>query len=759
MSGQDSDLLKEIRDRYDTAESEWSEIRDEADEDMKCVAGDPWDEQDRRDREAANRPCLSLDELAQYLNQVINQIRANPRAVKFTPNGNGANDKTAEFYANKMREVEYRSHAQLAYTTAFQNCVERGFGWVRLKTKYESDTSFNQDIWIEDIPNPNMVLPDPQSKRPDGSDLRYLFFRETMPISEFKRRWPKAEVTEFDADARLAAPAWFSEKDDITVAEYWTKEVARTRRLLLLSMGKQPPVEVFEDALTETPDKARILRERTVEEFKVTQYLTNGVEILETTKWKGKYIPFASCFGKVIYLNGKRQILSMTRLARDPYMLYCYYRTCEAELVGMTPKFPYFVYEDQISPDEYVSLQKSLHEPVAVIRVKASIESMPGQLLPHPARQPYEPPIQGLEVGAEAARRAIQAAIMGSPLPTSAQRHNEKSGVALQQIEKSGQIGSFHFNDHYDYMVRQVGVIYEDICDKTLDAARDTDVQDANGKAMRVRVNDPKPTAQQVPDSGQLQQALQAWQARLPKGTEDSVDTKGDHVVTVSSGPAADSQREAVADFIGNLAGIPEVMAKAGDLIVRIQGQTMNLGPNIEELADRLTPPEFKKPKDGEGPDPQQMQQQLAQAGQQVQQLNGMVSKLSMEIKTDQVQTQSKEKIERAKILSNERLEVTLQRMKDATSIAVAKIAAMTKGVVAQNEADLERIALEADAQSQLHQQAHERGLAEVEHQHELEAAQQAHEQALEQGDVSHGQTLEQQQQAAALAPQPEAGA
>jgi hypothetical protein len=55
-----------------------------------------------------------------------------------------------------------------------------------------------------------------------------------------------------------------------------------------------------------------------------------------------------------------------------------------------------------------------------------------------------------LEILKESVRRSIQAAIGASPLPTQAQRHNEKSGVALKQIEDTAQKGSFHFVDHYD---------------------------------------------------------------------------------------------------------------------------------------------------------------------------------------------------------------------------------------------------------------------------------------------------------------------
>jgi hypothetical protein len=209
------------------------------------------------------------------------------------------------------------------------------------------------------------------------------------------------------------------------------------------------------------------IRNEKVEDSKVESYLTNGIEILERNSWKGRYIPFVSCYGKVLYVDEgagpKRRLLSMTRLARDPYLLYCYYRTTEAELVGATPRFPYFAYEGQLSPSQLKLLQKANHEPVAVIQIKATVDGAPANsLLPHPQRNPYDPPIEKFEIGAEAARRAIQAAMGISPLPTDAQRHSQKSGVALRQIESSGQKGSFHFVDHYELMIERTGVIIED---------------------------------------------------------------------------------------------------------------------------------------------------------------------------------------------------------------------------------------------------------------------------------------------------------
>lgn len=733
-------LLAEIRERFDYAEKEWAEIRAEAAKDMRYVAGDPWEPEDRRQREEAGRPCLSLDELGQHFNQVINGVRSEKRAVKFSPKGHGATDATAQLYTDLMREIEYRSHAQVAYTTAFQDCIHRGYGFIRVKTEYESDRSFNQQLKIEPFVNPDMVLPDPDAQRPDSSDMRYCFVLESRSKKEFPREFPDAKIADF-SNLGTVYPQWVK-AERILIAEYWTIKTKK-RKLLLIQPpalpappGMRPPPagkpeETFEDELdlAGLPPGAVVMRARDVQWPTVCQYLTNGVEILSTTEWPGKYIPIISCYGMVIYVEGKRKILSMTRLARDPYMLYCYYRTCQAELVGMTPKIPYFVRRGSLSPDQLLNLQKSLHEPMAVIEVDSYDER--GNPYDWPQRNPYDPRIDILDMGAESARRAIQAAMGASPLPTQAQRRNEKSGIALEHIADSSQRGSFHFNDHFDDMIRQTGVVNEDLIDKVIDTAREIGVREPNDAVSMRRVNDPAdPT---------------------------SVSTKGDHSVTVSTGPEYESARQAESEFADTLMATPFAPLIA-DLAVKLKGG----GPVLDEMAERLTPPQFKKSKEGEGPDPAQLQQQLAGMQQQLQELSGVAQQMAEELKSKQAENASKERIAQAEIASQERLQVELQKLKNAASIAVAQIGAQSKGVQMQTEAANE-------AQALAREQAHEVGLTAMEQQHDRDMAQhqaalsaeqadQQHAQQLEAGQIGHAQSLEAQQQAAALKPTPEVG-
>lgn len=657
-------LVQEIRENRIAASGEWDDVIDEAKKDRLCIAGKPWDAIDpkgKKQRMDAKRPVIALDELGQYLNQTVNDVRANPRSIKYAPTGNGANDKGAEFYQNHTREIEYRSHATVAYSTAFDNCVSSSVGWLRVNAKREHIRTFNQDLWIEPVVNPDQVLPDPNFVWPDARDMKFLYYIEPWMKSDFKRKFKNAKVTDFSGGQRALASLWL-QKDMVQVAEYW-KLVSIMRKLVAFQRaGKQPngqpyPIEtMLRDEMPggKLPGGATLKREEEVEDTEVKCYLTNGLEILKENTWKGKYIPFVSCLGKILYVDegqgSHRQIMSMTRLARDPYMLYCYYCACEMELIGMTPKFPYFAYEGQLSPSELTNLQKSLHEPVAVIRVKPFIEGTPGnQPLGFPARQPYEPPIQGIEVGKEAARRAIQAAMGISPLPTQAQRHNEKSGVALKQIESSGDRGSFHFKDHYKLMLERTGVILEDLMDKTLDTARSVPVRDAQDSASSQRINDPS--------------------------DPESVDTRGDYRVTVSEGPASENQRQDGSDFVDSMtSNLPTIAQLAGPqralALLAKSVKLKRLGPIGDEIVKLLEPPAQNGP-NGK-PLPPEVQAMVQQLQSQLQQVQQEMQKAGQIIQTDQVKANSAKELKM--------LDIQFQREKldrdNETKLAVAELGA-----------------------------------------------------------------------------------
>lgn len=715
MPEKDAEILKEIKERFAEWSDLWKQIRTEGKKDVRYIAGDPWDPEEREQREKYKRPCLALDELNQYTNQLTNDALSHPRAVKVSPRGFGANDQTASLRADKIREIEYRSNAPMVLGTMFQNTVERSYGFAKINTKWEPGT-WKQEIWQEPVVNPDLITPDPWSLRPDGSDMRGLFEHEYRDEADFKAggEFDGATITSFDADAEKMAPGWVKGKNRIQVANYW-KVNSKKRTLYALKHPTDPngpPVPMWKDQippkeLAALKADGSILREREEPDQSVTRYLTNGLEILKKTDWPGRYIPFMCCYGKVLYVDdgagAERRILSLIRLARDPFMLYCYYRTQQAEMAGMIPKVPVMGYKGQFRGLEY-DWQRAPHEPLAFIEAHALTEETGDQILPLPSRLAYEAGshLQALELCAEGARRAIQAAMGAYALPTTAQRHNEKSGLALQEIKENTQIGNFHFLKHYDDAIRHGGLIENDLLRHIHDTADPIMVRTMEGKSELRPVN-----------------------------VDGGIDlSQGEHDVTISTGPSLDSEREDADRLSDSLIGNKEVLQIIGPQkavkLLATAVKMRNPGQAGELMAAIIDPP-------NDGSNSMQLQQEHAQLKEQYQQVH-------------QAATLMKQALD-AKVLENQG-KFQIEKMKESHEDVRAAEDRETKITVAELGAKVDRLELFYEERARIGAQAHDTAKAAADAAHEQLMSEQEHEQAK---DALTAQ--------AALTPTPETGA
>lgn len=719
----DDKIIKEVRDEFTYFQQEWSEVQREGKKDMRYVAGDPWDPKEKEARKDANRPCLALDELSQYVNQLINDPRQNKRAIKVNPKGGGATDQTAEVRANIIREIEYNSRAQAAYTTGFQGAVERSYGYWRVGARYtrqnvKSDTpadanQFEQELYIGRIPNPDTVMFHPNFKEMDASDSMACFVTDRMRREDFKRKYPKAEITDFTPEMIQIAPQWVDSKE-ITVAEYWKVKIS-SKKLYLVD-SKEGQIALYDDDLPKGFDKSLIVQERKVDKRSVIQYITNGIEILDETEVPISIIPIVPVFGKEIYVDegagARRKLLSLIRLARDPYMLYCYYRSCEAEVVGMTPKTPWIGVVGQFETHKE-QWQNANKLPVTYLQADMVLDST-GQAVPLPQRQPYEPQIQALEMGAEAARRAIQAAMGINALPTPAQRQNEKSGVALQQIESQEDRGSFHFIDNYNFAIEKTARILDEWIPSVYDTPREIGVRMDDESHKSIRINDPD--FEEPGENGQP--------------VKQHYDTMtGEHGVTVGVGPSEESQRVEANEFVNTLVGNIEAIAQllppgVAAKLISLSIKLKQLGPIGDAMADEISPP----------PDQAAQQQAIAQGQQQLQQSQQQIQELQQEL--------GKLQLEKAgKVIDNE-YAMQLAQINNDVKVLIAEVNTQQQNVQ-------QRMEMFMQYWTETHGAAHEAG---------MQAADQAHEKqqaatAAVTGSQQSAQDAAQQQQAQLTAP------
>lgn len=704
---------KQIRDAYSDYREEWTEIRDEAAIDMRYVAGDPWDAQDRQQRDDAGRPCISLDEVNQYLNQYINNLRQNKRTGQAIPKGDGANDDDAKKRSNLIMGIDERSNAQLAHITAAENAVSRSYGYSVLRTEYKDFTSFDQEIIIQPILNPDTVLFNPNYKQPDASDVTDAFLLDMMTKKAFKDKFPKARATDFSGDTSTAPGIadWIKDKY-VQIAEYWIVE-RESSKLLLVETEGGPEVFTADEwkQAREFGIKGEVKRERKIEKPYVMQYMTNGLEILEETPWAGSRIPIIGCFGKEIWVTesgtAKRKLLSMVRLARDPQMLLAYLVTQECEIAGMIPKSPYIGAKGQFESDqerwEHVNQQ-----PVAFLQYDALPDSGTGTPFPPPQRQSFEVDFQQWEIAKDSASRAIQRAMGISALPQAAQRENEKSGIAIERMQTEQAIGSFHFTDNYDRYLRNCYWQVNELITPILDTERQMPIVKPDGSRTLMHL------------VGNTSHPIEQGKYEIKDLPPEHLHTgKGEFDVTISTGPDYQSEREKQSSFVDtlleNLAslGIPQPI---GMKILALAVKMKDLGPIGDEISQWLSPPNQQNLP----PEAQVIVQQLQAQVQQLQQENAT---LHLERAGKVLELQNKQTIEAMK----GQHQLDKATMDFITQIVKAELAKGSQQSAQQAAADADKelavLGFNQDHIDRAHQAAHEAGMQAVEQAHERQQA------------------------------------
>ena len=138
-------LLRTARARFTQAESASATWREQAREDFAFLAGTQWPDAVEAQRTADGRPCLTINQLPQYVRQVVNEERQNRPSITIQPVDDAADTATAEVIEGLIRQVQNASNADIAYDTAAEGVAACGLGYLRVNVRYVDPESFDQE--------------------------------------------------------------------------------------------------------------------------------------------------------------------------------------------------------------------------------------------------------------------------------------------------------------------------------------------------------------------------------------------------------------------------------------------------------------------------------------------------------------------------------------------------------------------------------------------------------------------------------------
>lgn len=714
------------------------------------------------------RVMLSIPTLDQPIQLVLNQERAAQLAPTIHPISEDADDDTAEVIQGLYRHIDVDSRANLARTWAFERAVKAGRGMWRVLTEFDPDGGHpsDQKIVIKRLLYQEAGRLDPYAQEPDWSDADWGMVATWMPLSRFKRHWPKAKRSDYTdgefSELMDACPDWFKEDKygkAVLVVEYFRK-VFRTRSKVALVDGSSAWEDEIEDPDTIATGEDSFSKQE--DDYTVMwSTVTATDELTPPQKWEGRYIPLIPTIGReLVPFDDERRWTGIIEPNMDAVRMCNYGASGIVQAASLEPKAPF-----DIDPEEIAGLESFWQQ--------ANVRNFPylprhkfkdGHEYPQPGR--HQADMSKMQMNALVYQHGIEFIHTGTgawEATLGQQSPSNKTKGGIQNLQQQHEQGNSNWLDN----LAQVSLTLEakivlDLIPKIYDRPgrvvrivtgegdpRKTTTQVMLNKPFITGPNGrprpapaPMPQMPQQPGGGPL-----GLQQAQPKVKHFDL-TKGKYGVVVTVGKAYQSRVQEGSDRLG-------MILQADPQLVPI------LGPNWLHFQDFPGHKEAEeillKMRDHAMPwlrdqdEPADPAQQLAQAQAQIQQMQQMLQQAGMQIQTKQIEQQGKLK----QTALSEQAETDRTKLKLAVSSSDAAQDREVKLAVAELGAKVDRLALFLEERARVGAQAHDVGMAAQAHAQAMaqQAAGGAQDAAL--ADQGHQQALEQQSQAAALAPEP----
>ena len=612
MADREKDIIERAYENFQACLNWEQATRQRYREDMRFLYADSdnqdqWEPAVKARRHLATQPMLTINKTHTHWLHVVNNLKANKPSVQVHPTNDEATYEAAEIFEGLVRHIEYKSNAKVAYDIAAEHMVGGGIGYWRLTTAYADDSTFDQEIFIKEVPDAMSVYLDPHIKRKDGLDAKFGFIYEDMPRREFERKFPNYKLP---ATSPSGNQMWIT-KDVVRLAEYYELEVRKEWLYALenpdgsMRYAKESDISVDERKLFNEAIRqgAEGITRRRIDKRTIKKYLIGGDEVLEKGTWPGSYIPIIRCPGEEVVIEGRLDRKGLIRYMKDAQRAYNYNASAAIEFGALQSKSPYMAPVEAIEGLEnyWATANTENH---AYLPYNHADEN--GNAIPSPVRQ--QPP-SSAPVYMEGMATAAQELMMtsGQYDQTFGEQSQELSGVSIEKRVNQGERVTYHFQDNQNMAIQTTGRMIIDLIPKVYDTKR------------IVRILGDDNTESQIMVDPELAEPM--------KKTEDEENARvmaifnpnvGKYDVVAEVGPSYDTRRQEAFDAMTKLlAAQPALSQVIGDLYMGSADF-----PNADKLQERMRnwiPPNIL----GTGPSEQeqQLQQQLQQAQAIIQQL------------------------------------------------------------------------------------------------------------------------------------------
>lgn len=634
----DQKILDEAKDRFKLCVDWESDQRKLFLDDVKFAWADAdnkwqWEDDVANDREVGKKPILTVNKVRQHNNQIINDGKQNKPSVTIRPTGGGASYQAAKALEGLVRHIERQSNAPDAYDNAYEWAVDGGIGYWRLVTRNvelqkgsDPATAFNQNIFIEPVPDPLSVYMDPDIKQQDGSDARFGFVFDDMPKARFEKEWPEVDPP---MDAPLDITEWSIDDDHVRIVEYYRAVETKDEMLYVedddgaVWIGKRSEAGKLGKAI----DPAHIKQRRDIVERKIEWFKIAGNRILDRKDVIGKYIPIVRVVGKEKKIDGRLERKGHTRQMKDPQRMYNYWTSAATECVALQTMDqwmgPAKAFEGLENEWEEANRLRKAWRPYNHVDDQNQPIPKPEQVrLPEMARAYLE--------GMQTAQNELMMS-SGQYQSQFGQNENATSGKAINERQRQGDNATYDFIDNLATAIRLTGNIIINWVPYIYDTKRVIQILAEDDTELQLQID---PTAAEAYQQEQKKEE-EASRAILNPNI-------GVYFVESDIGPNYATKRQEAFNAFSQIVSQNQALTEViGDILFRNADM-----PGADEVSERFKRMlENEKPwilGRGPGPAMQALQGQLTEAQKQNQSLTTMMTDLMQKLAEERTKNADK---------------------------------------------------------------------------------------------------------------------
>lgn len=331
MAEKDYEIIESLRKFAQTEKKFRGNMMTRIKNDLEFAGGAQFTAKDKEIR-GEGRAEIVFNLVRNFCLQITNAYRRNPLGITV---GSRSPETAMQAVAlqKAIRDWESKISALDMYVLANDRQVKAGLGYLVLGTDYASSQGWDQEVIMDSIARPDMVLFDSLHKKLDGADAREAAIVDHISQAEAREQTGAHEDYEFPVDeSPYINTPWVAPEGSVEMTTYYQL----TRKKSKIYMDPDGNEIKASDLRKNANTKGWRSRDTWVTTVRISKVV--GCEVVSSESYGLSRIPVIPVKGELIDADGRQQWVGIVHSAKDPARLINWAASMVTEKLAIAPK-------------------------------------------------------------------------------------------------------------------------------------------------------------------------------------------------------------------------------------------------------------------------------------------------------------------------------------------------------------------------------------------------------------------------------------